>query len=172
MHYLCILIVALAAAGCTGEAILPLKGLNNKIEIYQLKSYSQKIDTSFAIRTVVLSDLVLEDNPLVTDNEIRSYTQSAYTFELSKNLNPIIKDFGPDKAFVVTVDKEVIYFGMFRPAYLNSLLFSVPYIEPILTDNNLHINYATMGTTGTPQPIDKRNDLKLINALKATNRLK
>lgn len=172
MRYVCVYIIALAVMGCTGEATLPLKGLNNKIEIYQLKSYTQKTDTSFAIRTIVLSDLVLEDSPLVTDTEIRSYTQSSYTFELSKNLNPIIKNFGPDKAFVVMVDKEVIYFGMFRPAYLNSILFSIPYIEPILTNNNLHINYATIGSTGAQQPIDKRNDMKLINALKATNRLK
>ncbi len=172
MKYLYIFIIAITLSGCTGEVTLPLKGINNKVEIYQLKSFSHRTDTSFVPFTVVLSDMVLEDIPLVNDYEIKSYTQSSYTFELSKDLNPVIKNYGPDKAFVVTVNREVVYYGMFRPGYLNSIIPGLPYIDPIFANTNLKIGLPiALGTVG-PQPADKRNDTKLIDALKASSRLK
>jgi hypothetical protein len=172
MRFFSGLCVILAICSCSGDVNMPQKGYREKVEIYELKSFTIGIDSSYRPYVTVIKNIVLEDTPLIRDQEISSYTKSSFTFELTINLNPVIKNYGAGKAFAVTVDKKIIYTGLFRPAYLSSIVFSVPSIDPLSATNSLTIELATITGAGYIQPIDKRNDFVLMNALNISGRLK
>jgi hypothetical protein len=118
-----------------------------------------------------VSNAVLAATPLVTDSDIESYDQSTYTFELSRNINAEIKNFGADKAFAVTVGKQVIYYGVFQPSFLSSLRVGIALIDPLSTQTDIRIGFVNI--TGTIIHLkDKRNDSRLLFALQESGRLK
>lgn len=144
-----------------------------KVDLYLLKSYTETINQTTTPATLSLSNAVLDDAPFVADEDIRYYKKSTTTFTLKKNIKPIIHDYGADKAFAITVDKQPVYFGKFHPAYLSSIQFGVATIDPVLfSDNELTIQFAMITGSSDLQQLDKRNDSRIINALKASGRLK
>lgn len=139
-----------------------------------LKLFSSKLDTTTNPYITNITNAVLADTPLVTNDDIEYYTQSTKTFRLKKNIKSVILNYGPDKAFAVTIDKQVIYYGKFHPAYLSSMVFGLATIDPIIhtSETELSINYFNItGNTLFPT-LDKRNDSRIINVLKATGRLR
>jgi len=142
------------------------------VEIYLLKSFTATVDPTTTPAVGTISNAVLDDRPLVADGDIAFYTRSTTTFTLRKNIQPTLQDFGPDKAFAVTVDRQPVYYGRFHPLYLSSITYGVATIAPSLSDNkNLKIDFA--GFTGSDwlQQLDKRNDPQIINRLRATGKL-
>jgi hypothetical protein len=138
-----------------------------------LQSFSLNINQATNPATISISNAVLAETPLVADHDIRSYTRSTTTFNLKKDIKSIIKNYGPDKAFAVTVDKQVVYYGKFHPAYLSSITFGLATIDPIFYSNNeLKIQFASIDRNSNLQQLDKRNDTLIINALSATGRLR
>lgn len=112
----------------------------------------------------------MEDAPLVADQDIAFYIQSEATFKLKKNIKSLIQNYGADKAFAVTVDNQPVYYGKFHPGYLSSLVFGLAIIDPLLLRNNeLAIGFVT---TAGPNALDKRNDVRLLSALKSSGRLR
>ena len=172
MRYLPALCIVLVICGCGTDVDVPIKGYRAKVEIYELKSFTTGIDSSYNPPVTVIRNIVLADTPLVKDEEINSYTKSSFTFESAINLNPIIKNYGPDKAFAVTVDKNIIYTGMFRPSYLSSIILSMPYIDPLSANNTVTIGLPTIAGVGYTQPADKRNDFVLMYVFSISGRLK
>jgi hypothetical protein len=153
-------------AGCKKEH-------GSRIDIYMLKSFTSTVDQSSSPATASITNAVLEDTPLVADRDIRFYTKATTTFTLRKNIQATIQNYGPDKAFAVTVDNQPIYYGSIHPMYLNSIIFGMATIAPFLYNNDeLKIDFATIEGNNFLQQLDKRNDSKIINALKATNRLR
>jgi hypothetical protein len=143
------------------------------VDIYLLKSYSTRIDQSGTPAFEVISNTRLEDKPLVANEDIQSYKQSTYTFRLSNNIQDAIRQFGPDKAFAVTVDKEPVYFGRFHPLYLSSIAFGIATISPGLSpDKELKIDFVKLQGSTALERLDKRDDPRLIDALKASGRLR
>ena len=143
-----------------------------RVEIYLVKSFTSTIDQSTTPATISITNAVPENIPLVADEDIQFYAKEATTFILKKDIQTIIKNYGSDKAFVVTVDNQPIYYGKFHPLHLSSIIFGVATIAPFsLNKNKLEIHFATIGGNSLLQQYDKRNDSRIINALKATNRL-
>lgn len=141
-----------------------------RVDIYVLKSFTQHINQATSPATLNISNAVLEDAPLVADQDIAFYIQSEATFKLKKNIKSLIQNYGADKAFAVTVDNQPVYYGKFHPGYLSSLVFGLAIIDPLLLRNNeLAIGFVT---TAGPNALDKRNDVRLLGALQASGRLR
>ena len=138
-----------------------------------LTSFTANVDRTTNPATISIVNAALADTPLVADNDIESYTKLTTTFKLKKDIKSIIQNYGADKAFAVTVNKQPVYFGIFHPAYLSSIAFGVASIDPILfIDNELKIQFATIeGNNYLLQP-DKRNDSQITNTLRATGRVR
>ncbi|HEX8279452.1 MAG TPA: hypothetical protein VF540_12185, partial [Segetibacter sp.] len=91
-------------SGCKKES-------SSKVEIYILTSFTISIDQTPVTFTSSISNAVPDRSPLVADADIKYYTKATTTFKLNKDIKPLIKNFGPDKAFAVTVDGKPVYFG-------------------------------------------------------------
>ena len=138
-----------------------------------LKSFTAIIDRTTNPATVSISNAVLADTPFVADTDIEFYTKSTTTFKLKKDIKSIIKNYGVDKAFAVTVNNQAVFFGVFYPAYLSSIAFGVATIDPIIFhDNELKIQFATIDGNSYLLQLDKRNDSRITNSLKASGRLR
>lgn len=138
-----------------------------------LKSFTANVDVTTTPATVSISNAVLADAPLIADKDIKFYTKSTTTFELKKDIKSIIKNYGADKAFAVTVNNQPIYLGVFHPGYLSFIAFGVATIDPIpSSDNELNIQFATIEGNTFLLQLDKRNDNQIINSLKATGRVR
>lgn len=154
--------------GCKKEPVF----YGSRVDIYLLKSFTYSIDSSTSPATNVITGAVLEDAPLVANQSIVFYTQSTATFTLRNDVWPIIRNFGTDKAFAVTVDDQPIYYGVFHPAYLSSITFGLAIIIPELAiGRELQIDFPSIDGNSFLQQLDKRNDSRIINALRATSRL-
>lgn len=149
------------------------KDHGSRIDIYLLKSFTATLDTTTTPVTTVITNAVLEDAPLVADGDIKFYKKGNTTFTLRTDIQSRIRDFGPDKAFAVTVDNQPVYFGKFHPLYLSSILIGVATIAPGMTDNNdLKIDFITMDAQPDLQERDRRNDSRITTALSASGRLR
>lgn len=162
-----VLVVVAMLAGCKKDG-------NSRVEIFMLKSFTSRNDTSVKPFVVNIENVVLEDQPLVTNTDILYYNQSTFTYKLDRNIQSRIANYGADKAFAVVVDGDPVYYGKFHPAYMSSIAFGIATIDPILLLNN---NELTMRYVGVPNEpafnlFDKRNDGRIIRALKNTDRLR
>lgn len=153
-------------AGCKKEE-------GGRVDIYLLQSFTSRIDTTTVPATHAIEGAVLEAEPLVADSDIRYYKKSTATFKLRKDIRPVVKDYGPDRAFAVTVDGEVVYYGRFHPAYMSSIVYGLATIDPVLLrDNEFSIQYVQLEGSPALQQLDRRNDSRIIQALKASGRLR
>jgi len=167
MRYLFYFIIILAfLPGCKKES-------NHKVDIYMLDSFKVDLNQTTNPHTISISNAVLASTPLVPDNNILYYTKSTTTFKLKKDIKDIIKNYGSDKAFAVTVDNQPVYFGKIHPGFLSSMTIGVATIDPILYHNNeLPIQFITITGSSSLLQLDKRNDSRIINVLKETDRVR
>lgn len=157
--------------GCKKEDSSRENGL--KVDIYLLKSFAVNVDQTTTPFTISVVNAVLADAPLVANKDIAYYTKATRTFKLKRDIKAVIQNYGPDKAFTVTVDGQPVYYGAFHPGYLSSIVFGLAMIDPILlNDRNLPIQFATIDGNSFLLQLDKRNDERILNALRATRRLR
>lgn len=148
----------------------------SKVDIYVLKSFSENVGMTGGVATISISNAVLADAPLVSDQDIESYTRSTTTFKLKKDIKSTIENYSKDKAFAVTVNNQPVYFGKFHPLYLSSITLGVATLDPILyslhTSNELQIDFPTITGNASLQQLDKRNDSRVLDALRVSGRLR
>lgn len=155
----------LAITGCR-------KNGDAKVEIYLLRSYITQTDPSNP-GLVSINNAVLEDTPFIRNEEIKSYDKQARSFRLYTNIKQDIQGYGADKAFAVTVNNDPVYYGRFHPAYLSSMTLGLATIDPILNgENELIMRYVFIDQMPVLQQLDKRNDQRLLRALRETGRLR
>jgi hypothetical protein len=165
-YFLLCLLASVLFLGCK-------KDRDSRVDIFLLKSFTVVNDPSTSPAAVRITNAELESSPLVSDQDIASYKLATTTFTLKKDIKPIIKDFGADKAFAVTVNRQPVYFGLFHPSYLSSMSIGIATIDPFLYNNNeLPIQFVNLTGVAVLHPLDKRNDDMIINAFKASNRLR
>jgi hypothetical protein len=141
-----------------------------QVDIYVLKSFSPGINKSTTPSSTTISDAVLGAK-IVTNSDILSYNQTTRTFKLKKNISGTIKDFGPDKAFAVTLNTKPIYYGTFHPGFMSSLRFGIATIDPIMVQTELQINYILDQKNPALEKLDKRNDPSILQAFNLSRRL-
>ena len=139
------------------------------VEIYLLKTYQTvagkcQIDTSASI---------LQDTATIKNQDILEYSKTNYKFKLTATAIQKVRTFRDFTPFAVTVDKQVIYYGFFKPSFSssscdNSITMDVDWT----TGNKLFLRL------GYPVPLqsvtidDQRNNPKLIATLKNQGKLK
>ena len=86
------------------------------VEIYLLKDLQLAANKC----QVDPSGSSLQFIPTVTNNDILEYSTDEYQFKLTASALERIKALKDRTAFAVTVSKEVIYYGFFKPAFSSS----------------------------------------------------
>jgi len=164
--FLCCLFLGLFA-GCKKE-----NTGNDKVEIYLLQSYTRTVDASAAPAFTRYNNVSLSAAPLVADSDITRYNPVTTTFHLRKDIAPAIRDFGPDKAFAVTVNNQIIYVGEFRPAWLSSVVFGIASINPTFaSERKIKVDFIRIDNRPDANDLDRRNDKRLLDALLKSGRL-
>lgn len=136
------------------------------VEFYLLKSYQIvkgkcQIDAAASI---------IQDTPIVKNQDIIEYSKSNYQFTLSENAAKEIKKLSDWTPFAVVVDKQVIYYGIVKPIYSSSSC-----AQSIKMNNAVINNKITMylGYAGADSSInDQRNNPKLLATLRRQGKLK
>jgi hypothetical protein len=145
---------------------------NSVIEIYLLKTYSKDGISS----KIINESVVLEDQALINDNDIYSYNQTTCTFTISAAKAQWLNDFQTNKthgkAFAVTVNKNIIYTGYFWAGFSSASVDWIV-IDPLnyTGKNTLTVKIGYPGLFPGMNIPDLRNDPRIIEVLRSTNRL-
>jgi hypothetical protein len=138
------------------------------VEIYVLKSY-QMVAGKCQIDGANAS---LNDNAIVANDDIVSYSKMDYSFTLTDTAIQKIKAFGPFVPFALTVNKQVIYYGIYKPAISSSSCDHSITMDVDWSSRNkiiLKLGYPSL------QPgvaiDDQRNNPTILNALSAQGKL-
>ena len=83
----------------------------NKVELYLLESY----ETVAGKCEINASRSVLQSTAIVKNDDVIAYSRTNYQFKLSSAAIQKIKAFNDRTPFAVSVDKQVIYFGILKP---------------------------------------------------------
>jgi hypothetical protein len=159
-----ILILAASFVSCKKENL----NAGETVEIYLLKSYQTvaakcQIDPSLS---------VLQDTATIKNQDILAYSKTEYKFKLTDPAIQKIKALNDRTPFAVTVDKQVIYYGFFKPSISSSSCDQSITMDVAWTSGNEI--YLRLGYPGQLQGVtieDKRNDPKLIATLKKQDKL-
>lgn len=139
------------------------------VEIYLLKTY-QTVTSKCQIDPSVS---ILQDTATIKNQDILEYSKTDYQFKLTDVAIQKVKTFKDKMPFAVTVDKQVIYYGFFKPNISSSSCDNSITMDLDWTSANkisLRLGYPGQ-TQGVPIE-DKRNDPKLIATLKKQSKLK
>ena len=159
------LAVLLSGLSCKKSSYKP-QG-NGLVEIYGLESYhfvpnKCQVDPSSAVLKVI---------PVITNSQIISYSKGDYEFRLTNPGKEAAKAFKDIFVFAVTVNKEVIYYGIYKPFTSSSSC------DHSITMNISYPNSNLSMRLGYPSPMpgitidDQRNNPKLLAALEAQGKL-
>ena len=139
----------------------PIQTEEDTFAIYTLK------DTTLYTRLALqkpIDSLVLADTPFLTASELKSYTWSTHTFELTPEMNSKwgqlqkLRGKSGGVPFIVTVGKEKIYIGTFWWRY-SSLMPSGCAIIHVISPYPYKIDLSKGAA-------DKRSDPRIYNSLK------
>jgi hypothetical protein len=120
-----------------------------------------QIDTSASI---------LQDTSIVKNDDILGYYKSTTQFVLSENSLQKIKALADGTPFALTVDKQIVYYGILKPSYSSSSCSGSITMDYVVSGNKVNMN---LGYAGSDISIDdQRNNPKLIATLKSQGKLK
>ncbi len=139
------------------------------IEIYLLKT-SQTIAGKCQID---ISASVLQDTATIKNYDILEYSKTNYKFKLTPHAIQKVRNFRDFTPFAVTVDKQAIYYGFFKPSFSssscdNSITMDVDWSTSNKISLRLGYPARLQGTTID----DQRNNPRLLAALKNQGKLK
>ena len=139
------------------------------VEIYLLKTY-QTITAKCQIDPSVS---VLQDTATIKNKDFLEYSKTDYQFKLTDAAIQKVKTFRDNMPFAVTVDKQVVYYGFFKPNISSSSCNNSITMDLDLTSGNkisLRLGYPIQAQGVTID--DQRNDPKLIATLNKQGKLK
>jgi hypothetical protein len=136
----------------------------SKIEFYLLESFTN-IDGKCQVNP---SGVVLKSLPLVTNDEIISYSQSAYTYTVSDAASQKIKALSGRQPFAITIDGIVFFYGFYNPFILSSSCeHSISMDADSGGENKIVLRLGYPGLLIGTVIDDQRNNTKLMSVLKA-----
>ena len=139
------------------------------VEIYLLKTYH----TITSKCQIDPSGSFLQDTPTVKNHDILEYSKTDYQFTLTDLAIQKVKTFRDNMPFAVTVDRQVIYYGFFKPNISSSscdhsITMDLDWPSP----NKISLKLGYPGQLQGVTIDDKRNDPKLIATLRQQGKLK
>ena len=160
-----ILLLTILSFSCKKDKI----NSGGSVEIYLLKNYQTvaskcQIDPS-------LSEI--QDTAFIKNRDILEYSKTDYQFKLTDSAIQRVKALGDRIPFAVTVDKQVVYYGFYKPNISssscdNSICMSIDFI----TGNKISLNLGYPGQTQGITIDDQRNNPLLIMTLGNQGKLK
>ena len=142
------------------------------VEIYLLKSYEVEAGSD----RILHSSVVIEDEPLISYNQILEYDRGECAFKVTESaIETINLDGGLRchfKTFAVTVDRIVIYTGYFWPSYSSSIKQWFV-IDPLFLQdqNSLSVQKAYPTNSFAGDYPDQRNDPRIIEVFRRDHKL-
>ena len=121
-----------------------------------------------------LNYIGLDDNPLISCDDIISYNVSNYEIKLTHTAYKRISDLQvpvSGKAFVVCVDKQIIYTGAFWTPISSKSFDGITIMKPFDSPNNviqIGLGYPRYSFFGG---YDQRSDPKIIDSLEKAGKL-
>ncbi|NEU07625.1 hypothetical protein GZH53_04795 [Flavihumibacter sp. R14] len=137
------------------------------VEIYLLKNYQLMAGKC----QVDPSASVLQDIPAIRNQDILEYSETKYQFKLTNAAIQKVKDLRDFTPFAVTVDKQVIYYGFFKPGISSSSCDHSITMDVVWGSDKISMK---LGYPGQMQGViidDQRNNPNLITALKNQGKL-
>ncbi|WP_153800280.1 hypothetical protein [Foetidibacter luteolus] len=146
-------------------------GVGTQVEIYLLKSF-ELVPGKCQVNT---STTVLEDQPFISNSDIKKYSRLQHEFTLAPGTWQKFFHLKGREVFAVTVNKKVIYYAVHMPIYLSSTCFESITMRAFGgndTDVKLTaaLGYPGQGSGATVN--DERNNNTLINALRSQGKLR
>lgn len=139
------------------------------VEIFLLKTFK----TIAGKCQVDPSASSLQNEPAISNDDIVAYYKNDFQFELSGTAFNRVKDFNDFTPFAVTVDKQVVYYGILKKSISSaSCDHSITMNTDFLSGNKIAM------ILGYPGPIegvtidDQRNNPKLVTTLQAQGKLR
>jgi hypothetical protein len=157
------LLMAITLCSCKKDHTTP----GNLLEVYVLQSFQLvngkcQIDAATAI---------LESQPTVFNDDILEYSKSQHEFKLNDAAFQRIRNFHDWTPFAVTVDRNAIYYGFFKPSISSSSCeHSITMDIASFTEKKILLRLGYPGTSGTGID-DQRNNPLLIATLKKQGKL-
>ena len=139
---------------------------NWQVEVYLLSS-SSLIPGQCAVNPATA---VLENTAFIKNDEIVSYDMTEYKFFLSAAASQKMRALQLSAPFAVTVNKEVIYFGIIMPMTMSSTCDHSITVSPLGDQLWVRLGYPGLMTGIVID--DQRNNSKLIGALRSQGKLK
>ncbi|MEI6308646.1 MAG: hypothetical protein WCP58_03260 [bacterium] len=123
-----------------------------------------------------LSHLELEVEPILSNEDIVTYTQATHEIVLTASAAERIQSLRPPTsglAFAVCVDSQPVYAGAFWPGYSSQSYDGVA-IDPILVSKERPVIQIQLGYPGSDffQGEDPRSDPRVLKALQEDGKLK
>jgi hypothetical protein len=157
-----ILVFTTFCTSCKKSTVNP----GDTVEIYLLKT-SQSVPGKCQVDPLTA---ILQDTSIIKNQDILGYSRNNYQFKLTKTAIEKVKIFSDFTRFAVTVDRQVIYYGIFKPSYSSSscdhsITMDLDWVENI---------FLRLGYPGLQQGVtidDQRNNSLLIATLKNQGKL-
>lgn len=116
---------------------------------------------------------VLQDTAIIKNQDILEYSQSKYQFKLTDLAIQKVKTFQDFTAFAVTVDKQVIYYGFFKPSISSpSCDHSITMDLDWTSGNKINLRLGHPSLMQSVTIDDERNHSMLIATLRNQGKLK
>ncbi len=165
-NLLLLIVLGLLYSGCNKEN----SEAGEIVEIYLLKEYSLVTNRC----EIVTSSIVLKDSELISNDDIHSYLHAEHKMILKDDGMAKLESIHDGTPFCMTVDREIIYSGFFKPGISSSTCFHSVTIDPLpYLTNQISIN---LGYPSTPDdfPIDPdpRENSMLMETFKKQGKLK
>jgi len=138
------------------------------VEIYLLKTI-QLVPNKCQVDA---SNSAIETTPLVNNQDIVEYSKSNYEFKLTDEGVQKIKTLSDTTPFAVTINKQVIYYGFFKPMYSSSSCDHSITMELRWATDKIMMKLGYPGQLQGVTIDDKRNDPMLLSALASQNKLR
>ncbi len=160
-----ILIMAACCFSCKKDTT----NAGKTVEIYLLKTY-QTVTGKCQIDPSASS---LQDIATIKNDDIVVYSQTDHQFKLTDNAFQQVMAFGDFIPFAVTVNKVVIYYGIFKQYYSssscdNSIIMNID----LISENTIELNLGYPGLLQGVTIDDQRNNATLIATLESQGKLR
>ena len=146
-------------------------GAEKNVEFYLLESY-QLVTGKCQVDP---STTRLQNSALVSNDDILWYDESDHEYRLTTSAVQKINGLQGRTPFAVTVDKQIIYLGIYMPPIMSS---TCEHSITMYASTQANTAYMMLGypgwirTPGTSTINDQRNDASLLAALKAQGKLR
>ncbi len=148
-----------------------IAGASGKVEIYLL----DKAVWVPGKCQVDASKSIIDAQPIIMDSDIVAYYSSENAFEVNAVAFQRIIGLSDKTAFAVTLNKEVIYYGIYKPIFSSSSCdHSITMSTLTFNINEFRLRMG-LGYPGLLQGItveDQRNQTNLLSALEKQGKLK